>query len=243
MYRILADNDEVRERRNQLRHPKHAEPELLATGPRQLWSWDITKLRGASRGEYYHLYVVLDVFSRVVVAWMLARHESEDLAKQLLDWACEREAIEPGRLTIHADRGAAMKSLSVAELLSALGVTKSHGRPHVSDDSPYCESQFKTLKYRPDFPSRFGPFEDARAFCGSFFSWYNNEHYHSGIAWLTPATVHAGRGDEVLARRHATVLQHFERTPQRFINGRPRPASVPHEVWINAPTVEADARQ
>jgi putative transposase len=235
MYRILAENGEVRERRNQLRHPQYAKPELLATGPRQLWSWDITKLRGPSRGTFFHLYVVLDVFSRFVVAWLVAPHESEDLARQLLDEACQREQIAPGQLTIHADRGPAMKAATVGELLGRLGVTKSHSRPYVSDDNPYSESQFKTLKYRPTFPNRFGSFEDARAFCRGFFTWYNDEHYHSGIAWLTPATVHAERGDQILHRRHLTLLEHFERTPARFFKGRPKPAEIPQAVWINAP--------
>lgn len=245
MYRILAEHSEIRERRNQLRHPQYKKPELLATAPRQLWSWDITKLRGPSRGVYFQLYVILDVFSRFVVGWLLASRESEDLAQLLHEEAYRREGIRPGQLTLHADRGPAMKSLSVGDKLAQLGVTKSHSRPYVSDDNPYSESQFKTLKYRPEFPDRFGSIEDARAFCRSFFTWYNDEHYHSGIAWLTPATVHAGRGQEVLARRHTTLLEHYERTPARFFNGRPAVKSLPRETWINAPApvVPADARQ
>jgi putative transposase len=235
MYRILAEHSEIRERRNQLRHPKYKRPELLATAPRQLWSWDITKLRGPSRGVYFQLYVIIDVFSRFVVGWLLASRESEDLAQLLHEEAYRREGILPGQLTLHSDRGPAMKALSVGDKLAQLGVTKSHSRPYVSDDNPYSESQFKTLKYRPEFPDRFGSIEDARNFCRAFFTWYNDEHYHSGIAWLTPATVHAGRGGEVLARRHTTVLEHYERTPARFFNGRPTMRTLPREVWINAP--------
>jgi putative transposase len=243
MYRILADNSQVRERRNQRRHPQYKKPELLATAPRQLWSWDITKLRGPSRGVYFQLYVIIDVFSRFVVGWLLATKESEELAKLLHEEAYRREGICPGQLTLHSDRGPAMKALSVGDKLAQMGVTKSHSRPYVSDDNPYSESQFKTLKYRPEFPDRFGSLEDARAFCRTFFAWYNDEHYHSGIAWLTPATVHVGRGHEVLVQRHATLLEHYELTPARFFNGRPTLKSLPREVWINAPTpvISADA--
>ncbi|MBU6430347.1 MAG: IS3 family transposase, partial [Cyanobacteria bacterium REEB65] len=236
MYRILADYGEVRERRDQLRHPKYARPELLATGPRQLWSWDITKLRGPGRGVYYHLYVLIDVYSRYVVAWMLAERESGQLATTFLREACRKEGIRPGQLTIHSDRGPAMKEKTVVDLHARLGLTKSHSRPYVSNDNPYSESQFKTMKYRPEFPDRFGSFEDARAFCDDFFHWYNHEHFHSGICWLTPACVHFGEAAGVLESRHATLLAAFERMPERFLGRPPRPRQLPAEVWINRPT-------
>ena len=199
MYRILAANAEVRERRDQLRHPAYARPELLATGPRELWSWDITKLKGPAKWTWFYLYVILDVFSRYVPGWMVATAESAALAERLIADTIAKEGIEPGQLTIHADRGSSMASKPVALLLADLGVAKSHSRPHVSNDNPYSEAQFKTLKYRPGFPARFGSIEDARAFCRTFFGWYNIEHRHSGIGLLTPATVHAGRAVEALA--------------------------------------------
>lgn len=235
MYRILAENGEVKERRNQLRHPVYKKPELLATGPNQLWSWDITKLRGPTKGIYYHLYVLIDVFSRYVVSWLVASRESEDLAKKLLAEAYHKHGIRPGELTTHSDRGPAMKAQTVADLLGTLGVTKSHSRPYVSNDNPYSESQFKTLKYRPEFPARFGSLEDARAFCRTFFAWYNDEHYHSGICWLTPATVHYGQADCVLAQRHAALIGGYELNPDRFPKGQPKIQSLPREVWINPP--------
>lgn len=235
MYRILADNREVCERRNLRRHPNYARPELLATAPRQLWSWDITKLRGPAPGVYYQLYVVIDVYSRFVVAWLLDRRESEEHAKTMLEEAFHREGILPNMLTVHADRGPAMKSGVVSDLYTTLGITKSHSRPYVSDDNPFSEGHFKTLKYRPEFPDRFGSIEDARAFCHVFFDWYNNEHYHSGITWLTPATVHYGRSDEVLAKRHAILIEQHRKNPQRFINGAPKLSTLPDAVWINPP--------
>jgi len=235
MYRILAEHAEVKERRNQLRHPVYKKPELMATAPNQLWSWDITKLRGPSKGVYYHLYVVLDVYSRYVVAWMLASRESEDLAKELLTEAYRKFGIRPGELTTHSDRGSAMKAQTVIDLLATLGVTKSQSRPYVSNDNPYSESQFKTMKYRPQFPGRFGSMEDALAFCRAFFAWYNEEHYHSGICWLTPASVHYGQADRVLAHRHTALTAAFELNPNRFLMGRPKPQTLPLEVWINPP--------
>jgi putative transposase len=190
MYRLLAAEGESQERRDQLIRPAYAKPELLATGPNQLWSWDITKRRGPVQWTFYYLYVILDVFSRYVTGWMIAYRESADLAKQLIEHSCEKQKIAPGQLTIHADRGSSMTSKSVALLLADLGVVKTHSRPPGSDDNPYSESHFKTMKYRPGFPHRFNSIEEARQFCGEFFPWYNHEHHHSGLHLMTPATVH-----------------------------------------------------
>jgi len=235
MYRILHANCEVRERRNQLRHPNYKKPELLATGPNQVWSWDITKLLGPAKWTYYHLYVILDIYSRYTVGWMVASRESGDLAKRLIRDSIEREQVDRDQLTIHSDRGAAMKSHTVAQLMATLGVTKSHSRPHVSNDNPFSESQFKTLKYRPGFPDRFGSQQDARAFCGEFFHWYNDEHYHSGLGMLTPGSVHCGHATEVLARRSKTLDAAYAAHPERFVGRRPRPLALPEAVWINPP--------
>jgi len=235
MYRILEANKEVRERRNQLRHPRYSAPELLAAGPNELWSWDITMLRGPAKWTYYYLYVILDVFSRSVVGWMVAHRESKALAKKLIKATCQRQGIAPGQLTLHADRGSSMKSKVVALLLSDLGVTKSHSRPHVSNDNPFSESQFKTMKYRPEFPDRFGSIEDARAFCQTFFAWYNTEHRHSGIAMLTPEDVHLGRAAGKLAARADVLEQAYAAHPERFVRGVPTPATLADEVWINPP--------
>ena len=236
MYRVLAENQEVRERRAQLRHPKYAAPELLATGPNQLWSWDITKLHGPTKWRYFYLYVILDVFSRYVVGWMVAPRESKALAERFIRETCERQSILPGQLTVHADRGSSMKSKPVALMLADLGVTKSHSRPHVSNDNPFSEANFKTLKYRPDFPEKFGCIEDSRAHCKDFFDvWYNREHHHSGVGLFTPHDVHYG----LAAQRHAAraiVLESAHRAhPERFVNGVPVPLAVPTEVWINKP--------
>ena len=235
MYRILAVNGEVRERRDQLRHPAYARPELLATRPRELWSWDITKLRGAAKWLYYYLYVILDVFSRYAVGWMVAEHESEALARQLIAETCAKEGIVPGELTLHADRGAAMTALSVAQLLANLGVESSHSRPHVSDDNPYSEAQFKTLKYAPAFPDRFESLAHARSFGQTFFTWYNQEHRHSGLAYLTPAMVHYGEADAVLAVRQRVLATAYAAHPERFVRGQPVVPALPKEVWINKP--------
>jgi putative transposase len=233
MYRILHDNREVRERRDQLRHPHYAAPELLATGPNQVWTWDITKLRGPVKCSYYHLYVILDVYSRYVVGWMVAIHESDVLAERLIDETCRRHAIKPGQLTIHADRGSSMKSNAVALLLSDLGVTKTHSRPHVSNDNPFSESNFKTLKYRPDFPDRFSSLEHARAHSVDFFDWYNNDHHHVGIALLTPHDVHHGLAEERLARRRDVLAAAYAAHPERFVHSPPVPAALPAAVGIN----------
>jgi len=235
MYRVLAAEAEVRERRAQRRHPVYAAPELLATAPNQLWSWDITKLKGPAKWTYFHLYVVLDVFSRYVVGWMIARRESAILAERLIATSCERQGIRPGQLTVHADRGAAMTSKSVALLLADLGVTKTHSRPHVSNDNPYSEAQFKTLKYRPDFPARFGSLEDARAHGVDFFPWYNTVHRHSALGLLTPHDVHHGLAEGRRAAR-ATVLQAaYAATPERFVRHVPVPPALPTAAWINPP--------
>jgi putative transposase len=235
MYRVLAENQEVRERRDQLRHPKYAAPELLATKPNQLWSWDITKLLGPAKWSYFYLYVVLDVFSRYVVGWLVADAESSLLAERLIFVAYDRHGILPGQLGVHADRGPSMKSNHVAMLLATLGVTKTHSRPHVSDDNPYSEAQFKTLKYRPDFPERFGCIEDAQAFNADFFRWYNNEHHHTGLGLLTPADVHFGRAGDRHASR-AIVLEAAHRAhPERFVAGAPIPPALPTAAWINKP--------
>ncbi len=194
MYRILEENEQVKERRNQLRHPQYSRPELLATGPNQVWSWDITKLLGPTKWAYFYLYVVLDIFSRDVIGWLLAHSESATLAARLLRETREKQGVEPGDLTVHSDRGPSMTSKTVAQVLADLGATKSLNRPHVSNDSPFSESQFKTMKYRPGLPDRFGSFEDALAFCRDFFYWYNTEHHHSGLGYLTPQQVHECKG-------------------------------------------------
>ena len=235
LYRLLAAAQEVRERRDQLRHPFYAAPELLATQPNQLWSWDITKLLGPAKWTYYYLYVLLDVFSRYVVGWMVAHRESARLAERLIAESCERQGIAPGQLTVHADRGPAMTSKPVALLLADLGITKSHSRPHVSNDNPYSEAQFKTLKYCPAFPDRFGSLEHARSFSGDFFPWYNTEHHHVGIGLFTPHDVHYGLAAAKWERRAEVLAEAFARHPERFPRGRPRPLALPTAVWINPP--------
>ncbi len=238
MYRVLESEKEVKERRNQLCHPNYTKPELLATAPNQVWSWDITKLKGPVKWTYFHLYVILDIFSRYVVGWMLAHRESAALAKKLIKETYAKQGVEPEQLTLHADRGTSMKSKPVALLLSDLGVTKTHSRPHVSNDNPFSESQFKTMKYRPEFPGRFGSIEDARSSSQRFFDWYNNEHRHSGIAMLTPATVHYGLEKQVLAQRAAALMAAFKKHPERFVNKIPQPRKLPKAVWINPPKTE-----
>jgi putative transposase len=239
MHRILAENAETRERRDVLRHPNYKKPELLATGPNQLWSWDITKLHGPAKCTYYYLYVILDVFSRFTVGWMVAHRESNTLAQKLIAESCKRQRIQPGKLTIHADRGSSMASKPVAFLMADLGVTKTHSRPHVSNDNPYSEAQFKTLKYRPDFPERFGALQDSRSFCGDFFAWYNFDHHHAGLAMLTPADVHHGRVELRVTQNQATLDLAYAAHPERFVHGRPIAARPPAEVWINKPASAA----
>jgi len=249
MYRVLDEYKEVRERRNMLRHPAYAKPELLATAPNQLWSWDITKLRGPVTWTYYYLYVMLDVYSRYVVGWLLAERESARLAQELTAAAYSKQQVEPGQLTIHADRGSAMIAKSMALLMSDLGVNKSHSRPHVSDDNPYSEAQFRTLKYSPGYPDRFGSLPDARQWCQRFFTWYNQEHHHSRLALLTPADVHYGRAQERLSQRQVVLQRAYQTHPERFVNGPPATPMLATAVWINppretdlveTPTAEAD---
>jgi putative transposase len=235
MHRILAQNGELKERRDQLRHPQYKKPELLATGPNQVWSWDITKLLGPAKWTYFHLYVILDIFSRNVVGWMVAGRETAELAKRLIAATCAKQGIAPGTLTIHADRGTSMTSRAVALMLADLGVTKTHSRPHVSDDNPFSESQFKTLKYRPEFPDRFGSIEDARVFCQRFFPWYNHEHHHSGIALLTPDMLHYGMASQIIEQRQNVLDQAYARNPERFPRARPKHPPQPTAVWINPP--------
>ena len=239
MYRLLAGCDQVRERRNQLVHPVYSKPELLAAQPNEVWSWDITKLRGPGKWTYFHLYVILDIFSRYVVGWMVAPHESADLAEMLIADTFAKQGVAPGSLTLHADRGSSMRSKQVAALLVDLEVTKTHSRPHVSDDNPYSEAQFKTLKYRPDFPDRFGSIEDARLHCQIFFPWYNTEHRHSRIGLMSPTTVHHGLAAELTRQRSITLDAAFLAHPERFKNNAPRPPEVPNAVWINPPMKKA----
>ena len=243
MYRILDEYQEVRERRNQLRHPAYTRPELLATAPNQLWSWDITKLRGPVRLCYYYLYVVLDVFSRYVVGWMVAEHESAALAEELIIAACTNQQISRNQLTIHSDRGAPMTAKPIAVLMSDLGIAKSHSRPHVPDDNPYSEAQFRTLKYCPTYPDRFGSLQDARQWSQNFFTWYNQQHHHTALALLTPSDVHYGRADEKLAQRQVVLQQAYQTHPERFVKGRPTPAQVPDAVWINPPVSETRLKE
>jgi putative transposase len=238
MYRVLHEYREVRERRNQLRHPHYAKPELLATQSNMLWSWDITKLLGPAKWTYYYLYVILDVYSRYVVGWMVAEREAAILAERLIAETCARQGIQPGQLTIHADRGSAMISKPVAFLLADLGVTKTHSRPQVSNDNCFSEAQFKTLKYRPDYPERFGSPADARNWCRQLFRWYNHEHHHTGLKLLTPADVHFGRAERVLDRRHAALQAAYLAHPERFVKGVPARQKLPDAVWINPPKTE-----
>lgn len=235
MYRILHEHAEVKERRNQLRRPVYRRPELLATGPNQLWTWDITKLRGPVKWQYYYLYVVLDVYSRCVVGWLLAECESAQLAKELLATCCARHQIEPGQLTIHADNGSAMQSKSVALLLADLGVAKSHSRPGVSNDNPFSEAQFRTLKYAPGYPDRFGCLADVRQWAQTIFTWYNHDHHHSGLGLFTPADVHTGRAAARWHQRQAVMQQAYAAHPERFVRGPSVPPALPAAVWINPP--------
>jgi putative transposase len=234
MYRILARHGMTKERR-QSAPRNYKKPELLATKPNELWSWDITKLKGPTKWTYYYLYKIIDVFSRNVVGWMVAHQESAALAEGLIADTILKQEIRPGQLTIHADRGSSMTSVAVGQLLADLGVTKTHSRPHVSNDNPYSESGFKTLKYRPGFPEYFGSIEDARLFCQEFFTWYNTEHRHSGIAMLTPDNVHYNQYKSVLNARSITLVNAYLEHPERFVKGIPSVKQVPKEVWINKP--------
>jgi len=236
MYRILqAEHGSVEDRRRQVKRPNYSKPELLATGPNQVWSWDITKLKGPFKWTYYYLYVIMDIFSRYIVGWMVAHQESTALAKRLIKETCIKQNIEPEQLTLHADRGSSMKSKGVAQLLADLGVTKTHSRPHVSNDNPYSESQFKTLKYCPEFPGSFGSIQDSRSFCHDFITGYNKDHYHSGIALMKPEQVHYGLAQKVYENRSKVLLQAFESNPERFKGNVPKPLSLPDAAWINKP--------
>jgi putative transposase len=243
MYRILADAGQTGERRNQLTHPRPARPELLATRPNELWSWDITRLLGPATWTYYYLYVILDVFSRYVVGWTVAHAEQAALAERLLAATTAKQQILPGTLTVHADRGSSMTSKPVAFLLADLGVTKTHSRPHVSNDNPYSEAQFKTLKYRPGFPDRFGSIQDARTFCQQFFGWYNAEHRHSGIAMMTPQAVHYGHAAQLHQARAQVLAAAYAAHPERFVHRPPAPKPLPTAVWINSPEPTQEATQ
>jgi len=238
-YRLLREHGEVRERRAQATHPPKKKPELVATAPNVCWSWDITKLRGPKRGEYFDCYVVLDIFSRYVVAWCVAP-ESGELAKELIADAVARHDVPPGQLTIHADRGSSMTSNPVVELYAFLGIKRSHSRPHVSNDNPYSEAGFKTMKYCPAFPGSFGSIEDARAFCSRFFTYYDHEHRHSGIAYHTPASVHFGTATEVRAQRAETLGAAYAENPARFHHRLPEPPELPTVAWINEPNVDKE---
>jgi putative transposase len=236
MYRILREHDEVHERRRQAVHPARIKPELVATAPNMCWSWDITKLAGPAKWTHYYLYVIIDIYSRYVPGWLIAERESAVLAEQLLAETITKQRIEADQLTVHADNGASMASKPVAFLLADLGVTKTHSRPRCSNDNPYSEAQFRTLKYRPDFPERFGSLEDAHAFCRHFFCWYNAEHYHSGIGWHHPVDVHYGRAEAVRAARAQTLAAAYARHPERFVRKPPEPPILPGPAWINKPS-------
>jgi putative transposase len=242
MYRILRAAGEVAERRRQATHPAHVKPELVADAPNRVWSWDITKLLGPAKWTYYYLYTILDIYSRYAVGWMVAERESAALAERLLAETITKQHVTRDQLAIHADRGSSMASKQVAQLLADLGVTKSHSRPHVSNDNPYSESQFKTLKYRPTFPARFGSIQDARAFCQHFFGWYNFQHHHTGIGLLVPADVHYDRAEQVQARRAEVLTDVYAAHPERFVRKPPEPPVLPTVAWINKPSTQEAAQ-
>ena len=239
MYRILEEHDEVCERRRQRRHPKRVKPELRARGPNQVWSWDITQLKGPGR-RFYYLYTIIDIFSRYVPGWMIAKRESGELAEKLIAETCEKQEIEREQLTLHSDRGSAMRSKTVNELLHDLGVSKSRSRPYTPTDNPYSESQFKTMKYRPDYPGEFDGFAHARGWARAFFQWYNEEHHHTGLALMAPAVVHYGRAESAQEQRQQVLDEAYAAHPERFVGGRPTPPQLPEEVWINQPNEEQD---
>jgi len=242
MYRILRENQEVRERRNQLRHPGYVKPELVATGPNQVWTWDISKLPGPVKWACFCLYVVLDLFSRFVVGWMIAEQESAALAEPLIAESCARQKIQSSQLSLHSDRGGPMTAKPLALLFADLGVTQSLARPHTPDDNPYSEAQFKTVKYHPTFPERFGAVLDARAWGQRFFHWYNYEHHHTGLGLMTPAAVHCGQAPALFLERQRVLHLAYLAHPERFVKGRPQPPALPSEVWINPPGPGEKAR-
>lgn len=237
MYRILREHGEVgRDRRRQATHPPKTIPELFADAPNRVWAWDITKLRGPDKGIWYHLYTIIDIYSRCVVGWMVASRESATLAKRLIAATAVKQKVDRDTLTLHADRGSSMKSKTVAELLIDLGVAKSHSRPKTSNDNPHIEASFKTLKYCPTFPGRFGSIEDARAFCQDFYTWYNHDHHHSGIGYHHPVDVHHGRAATVRDRRARVLAAAQSAHPERFASGgTPTPPDLPGPAWINKP--------
>jgi putative transposase len=239
MYRILNEHQEVCERRQVRRHVSYTKPELLATGPNQVWSWDITQLKGPVKWHYFYLYAILDVFSRYVVGWLVAEQESARLAETLIAETCAKQGIQPGQLILHSDRGSPMKSKVVTQLLVELGILKSHSRPHVSDDNPYSEAHFKTLKYRPDYPDRFADVQHARQWGCSVFAWYNHEHYHTALGLLTPASLHYGQAEVILAQRQQVLQAAYAAHPDRFVKGMPVVQTPPKEVWINPPRPDA----
>jgi putative transposase len=241
MYRILAIYQEVRERRNQRRRPTYTKPELLATGPNQVWSWDITQLKGLDKWQPLYLYVVIVIFSRYVVGWLIADRESGELAQRLIAESCAKHNIQPEQLTLHSDRGSPMKSDPVVQLLRDLGIEKSLSRPHVSDDNPFSEAQFKTLKYRPDYPGRFATLDQARQWARLVFTWYNQQHYHSGLGLLTPASVHFGQAEAIVQQRQQVLHAAYEAHPDRFVKGSPVVHQPPKEVWINPPSVDTQS--
>lgn len=238
MYRLLAKNSEVRERRDQRTHPAYSKPELLAQAPNETWTWDITKLKGPAKWTYFYLYVILDLYSRYAVGWTLQHRESGEIAKALIAQAALQQGVRPGTLTVHADRGSSMTSKPVAFLLADLGITRTHNRPYTSCDNPYSEAQFKTLKYRPGFPERFPSIEQGRDFCREFFGWYNEAHRHSGIGLMTPEAVHYGRAPQIHEERARVLSEAYGRTPERFVRFAPRPPDLPRAVWINKPATE-----
>lgn len=240
MYRILNEHAAVFERRNQRQHPPRVKPQLLADAPNQLWSWDITKLRSETKYSFFYLYVILDVFSRYVVGWMIAEQESAELAQQLMTHSCQQEQIAPAQLTLHADRGGPMVALTTAQLLESLGVQKTHSRPYTPNDNAYSEAQFKTLKYRPDFPGKFATAEAARTWARGFFDWYNTAHHHSGLALLTPETVHRGQDQAVIQQRTAVLHAAYAQHPERFVKGKPQHPRLSSTVWINPPPKDGE---
>ena len=242
MYRILDANGEIQERRRQLRHPVYQKPELMAERPNEVWSWDITKLMGPAKWTYFYLYVIIDIFSRRVVGWCVADTESAILFKPLFEDTLAKHLVLPGQLTLHADRGASMKAKATALMLADLGVTKSHSRPHTSNDSPFSESHFKTLKYQPELPKRFGCIEDAKAFCRHFFDWYNRDHHHAGLGLMTPDQVHYGQADAVYAARQEILDKAFRANPERFVRKSPTPPQKPTAAWINPPATAEKCR-
>ena len=235
MYRILNKHGAVKERRNQLHHPEYSKPELLANNPNEVWSWDITKLKGPKKWSYHYLYVIMDIYSRCVVGWMFAPRESASLAEKLIEETCQAQGIQKEQLTLHADRGTAMRSKLVAQLLADLGITKTHSRPYTSNDNPYSEAQFKTLKYHRKFPGSFGSLEDARSYLRDFFDWYNKRHKHSGIGYHTPESLHLGNAHKIREKRAGVLQTAYQKHPERFVKGLPQPPEIPKAAWINKP--------